>query len=63
MLAEVRLLIAPKEARLILKKGERLVEDEIWSFDRKISQTEAKEIAEVMFHDCYDLVQYSVYGE
>lgn len=63
MLAEVRLLIAAKEARLVLKKGEAIVEDEVWTFERKISNTEAKEVADAVFHDAYELMQYAVHGD
>lgn len=63
MLAEVRLLIAAKEARLILTKGEKVIEDEVWVFDKKISATEAKELADAAFHDAYDLMQYAVHGD
>lgn len=63
MLAEVRLLIAAKEARLVFKKGETIVEDEVWKFERKISSTEAKEVADAVFHDTYELMQYAVHGD
>lgn len=63
MLAEVRLLIAPKEARLILKKGDDTIEDELWKFDSKASRTETDELARVAFDDCYDLIQFSVHGD
>jgi hypothetical protein len=63
MLAEVRLIVAQKEARLVLKKGETLVEDELWTFDGKMSRTEASEIARAMFDDCFDMMQFSVYGD
>lgn len=63
MLAEVRLIIAPKEARLLLKHGDRIVEDEIWTFDGKVSTTEARELISVAFHECYDLLNTAVHGE
>ena len=63
MLAEVRLLIAPKEIRLILKVGEEIVEDELWKADRKVTVEQAKSLAQVAFHDYFDLVNYSVHGE
>lgn len=47
----------------MLKKGERLVEDEIWTFERKISATEARELARVAFDDAYDLLQSAVHGD
>ena len=63
MLGEVRLIVAAKEARLILKIGETEIEDELWKFDRKISKTEAREVIEAAFHDAYDLMQFSVHGD
>jgi len=63
MLGEVRLIVAQKEARLILKVGETEIEDELWTFDKKISKTEARNIVEAAFHDAYDLMQFSVHGD
>ena len=63
MLGEVRLIVASKEARLILKIGETLIEDELWTFERKISKSEAREVIEAAFHDAFDLMQYSVHGD
>lgn len=60
MLAEVRLLIAPREVRLILKAGDEVIEDDLWKPDRKITQKEARQLAEVAFHDYYDLVNNSI---
>ena len=63
MLAEVRLIIASREARLVIQRGETVVEDEVWKFARPISKTEAKELAEAAFHDQFDLMQYAVHGD
>lgn len=63
MLGEVRLIVAAKEARLILKIGETLIEDELWTFERRIGKTEAREVIEAAFHDAYDLMQFSVHGD
>lgn len=63
MLGEVRLIVSAKEARLVLKIGETLIEEELWSFDRKISKTEARQVLEAAFHDAYDLMQFSVHGD
>lgn len=63
MLGEVRLIVAAKEARLILKIGETEIEDELWTFERRISKTEAREVIEAAFHDAYDLMQFSVHGD
>ena len=58
----LRLLIAPREMRLLLKHGEDVIEDELWKTDRKISVTEARELARVIFDDVYDYANYSVHG-
>jgi hypothetical protein len=63
MLAEVRLIIASREARLVLARGETIVEDEVWKFARPISKVEAKELAEASFHDVFDLLQHAVHGD
>lgn len=63
MLAEVRLIIAPKEARLILKRGDDVVEDEVWTFDEKLTKKEAARLAAPAFHDAYDLMQSAAHGE
>jgi hypothetical protein len=63
MLAEVRLIIASKEARLILKKGEKVIEDELWKFDARINRSEAGGLADAAFHDAFDLIQYAVYDD
>jgi hypothetical protein len=63
MLAEVRLVIAPKEARLTIRKGDTVIEDEVWSFGRSIGKTEATELAMAVFHDSYDGLQYFAHGD
>lgn len=63
MLAEVRLLIAPKELRLILKRGDDVVEEELWKAPRAISSTEAQQAARAAFDDWYDFMNHCVHGE
>jgi len=63
MLAKVELVIAPKEARLTLYKGEVVVEDEVWSFGRQIGRSEAAEFARAIFDDGYDGMNYMVHGD
>ena len=62
MLSEVHLIIGAKEARLILKKNDDFVEDELWKFDRKMSSGEAKEMVRVVFDGCFDLMNNLVHG-
>jgi hypothetical protein len=62
MLSEVHLIIGAKEARLILKKNDDFVEDELWKFDRKMSSTEATEMVRVVFDGCFDLMNNLVHG-
>lgn len=63
MLAEVRLLIAPTEVRLTFKAADSIVEDELWKTQRRLTAQEARQLAEVAFHDYFDLVNYSVNGD
>jgi hypothetical protein len=63
MLAEVRLVIAPLEARLTIRRGDEIVDDEIWSFGRKLGKAEAQEFAKAVFDDAYDAMNYAVHGD
>lgn len=63
MLAEVRLIMTPKEARLVLKHGDGIVEDEVWTMPSPLSRTEAREFAGVVFSDAYDLMNAATHGE
>jgi hypothetical protein len=63
MMAEVHLIVASKECTLTISSGERVLEQEKWTFPRPLSRTEAKQLAEATFHDAYDLIQYSVHGD
>lgn len=56
MLAEVRLMVAAREARLMLLNGGEVVEDEVWKFDAKIAASEAAQVARVSFDDLYDFM-------
>lgn len=63
MASEVRLVIAKKEARLILTSGDKVVEDELWKFDAPMTASDAKELARILFDEGYDLMQFSLYGD
>lgn len=63
MLAEVRLLIARNEIRLVLKQAEKMEEDELWKAERPISLPEATSLARACFDDWYDTMNYAVHGE
>lgn len=62
MLAELRLVIAPREARLVLKHGDDVIEDELWKFDGAVNRAQARELAGVAFADAYDLMNSAVHG-
>lgn len=63
MLADVRLIVTPTETRLTVKHGETLVEDEVWTHARRVSQTEAREVARGLFDQAYDIINYVVNGD
>ena len=57
-LAEVRLVVATKEARLVVRHGDDVVEDELWKFPAQMSRTEAKELAKTVFDSTYDMLNF-----
>jgi len=63
MLAQVTLTITPHAARLTLTKGDKHLDDEVWTFDRKVGSTEAAEAAKAVFDDAYDALNWMVHGE
>lgn len=63
MLAQVTLTITPEAARLTLVKGDKRLDDEVWTFDRKIGGTEAAEAAKAVFDDAYDALNWMVHGD
>lgn len=63
MPSEVRLILAKREARLILKDGDKVVEDEVWKYDAPMTVAEARDLARILFDEGYDLMQFSVHGE
>jgi hypothetical protein len=63
VLAEVRLIIAPKEMRLVLTHDNDVIEDELWKAPSPISRTEAKQAARAAFDDWYDFMNHCVHGE
>lgn len=63
MLTEVRLVIAAKEARLVLKHDEQAVEDEIWKISGSFSRKDAMELCRVVFDDAYDILNAAAHGE
>jgi hypothetical protein len=62
VLAEVKVVIASKEARIMLIRGDQVVEDEVWSFRPAIDKASATELARVMFDDMYDFVNLAANG-
>lgn len=54
VLAELRVVIASKEARLMLTHGDKIVEDELWKFKPAIEKAAAADVARAMFDDLYD---------
>lgn len=63
MLADVRLTISQTEARLLVKRDDAVVEDELWKFGRKISRDEAKDMAQALFSTAYDVVNFVAHGD
>lgn len=56
-------MIGTREARLLMRKGDQEVEDEVWKFERKLSLGEAERLASALFQDAYEMMQYVVHAE
>jgi hypothetical protein len=63
MLADVRLIIGTKEARLTVRHGDDIVEDELWKFDRHFGREEAKGMVEAIFSNAYDMLNFVTHGD
>lgn len=59
---EVRLILTPKSARLTIVRGDTVVEDETWTSESPMPNSEIRDIAECVFHDCYELLNTSIHG-
>lgn len=59
---QVTLVVTKKSARLTLKRGDEVVEDEVWDFAVPAPSAEIRDIVECVFHDSYDLLNYSTHG-
>jgi hypothetical protein len=59
---QVVLTLTPKRARLLIKRGDEIVEDEVWAFDEPAPKAELRDIAECVFHDSYDLLNHCCHG-
>lgn len=59
MAAEVRLVLAGKEVRLLLKVDDVEHEDELWKLDRRLTKAEVEQIVSCVFHDAYEVIQYA----
>lgn len=62
MLAEVRLVIAQKEARLTISKKGGVVDEEVWPLTRQVGASEAAEFARAVFDDAYDAMNFLAHG-
>jgi hypothetical protein len=59
---EVTLVLSSQGAKLTLKKGDEVVESEQWKFDERPAPAEMRDLAECVFHDCYDLMNHAAHG-
>ena len=62
-LAEVRMVLTSTSARLIVKSGDKTIEDEVWVPEFKVSGTEADVAARTVFDAIYDFLNFQVNGE
>lgn len=62
MLAEINIAISKKSMTLVMRLGEAVRDQEVWTYDL-ISKTEAKEVARTIFDDAYDFLNMCVHGD
>lgn len=63
VLAEVKLTIDAHGAMLTVTRGDKPVDDESWSFGRRIGVSEAADVAKAVFDDAYDALNWMVNGD
>jgi hypothetical protein len=61
-MTEVRLTLTPKSATLVVMSGAAVLQSEEWKFDRPAPKRELRDLAECVFHDCYDLLNHTAHG-
>jgi hypothetical protein len=61
--SEVRLVVAPREARLVLVRDNEVVEEELWRFERAMGRSEAAQVVKAVFDSTYDYINYAVNGD
>jgi hypothetical protein len=62
-MVEVRLLLTPKSATLVVVKGgKEVLDQEVWTFDSPAPHRELRDLADCVFHDCYDLINQAAHG-
>lgn len=59
---EVRLVLTPRSARLTIVRGEAVVDEEVWTQESPMPKSELRDLAECVFHDCYDLLNTATHG-
>jgi len=56
-------VLTSTSARLIVKSGDKTIEDEVWVPEFKVSSTEADVAARTVFDAIYDFLNFQVNGE
>lgn len=64
LVVEVRLVLTPKSAALTIVRGSKdVIDHEVWKFEAPTPNRELRDLAECVFHDCYDLMNYVSHGD
>jgi hypothetical protein len=61
-LAELRLSINQRGAELFCVVGDKVTQEEQWSFGRSIGKAEARELVEALFQNGFDVMQFWAHG-
>ena len=63
VLATVNLQITPVDAVITITRGDQVLDEESWRFERRVGQAEADEFAKAVFDVAYDCLNYMTHGD
>jgi hypothetical protein len=63
VLASLTIKLEPTGAVLTVTRGDAVIDEERWQFERRIGQAEADEFAKAIFDCAYDTLQFLTHGD
>jgi hypothetical protein len=63
VLASLTIQLEPTGAVLTVTRGDAVIDEERWRFERRIGQAEADEFAKAIFDCAYDTMNFLAHGD